>query len=496
MTEESFVATAAAPATPRDSGVGGPRSPRWVWALVGAEVVLSLILGFVKIGSKPLWQDEGFSAMIAGGAWHQLWHTLLHQDPNMAGYDVVLRFWRTVGTGAAGLRSLSALAIAAAVPFMFLLGRRLMNDRAGLLSGLFFATAPFVVHYQQEVRSYGLLLLCVVAASYCFLRMLDRDGDRFWVAYAILAAVGVYFHYFMVFVIAAHALSLLLRAPRDLPIRRIVRAGVLLIVLFAPAALLTLVAPHPGTSWIKFSRTVVTTETRTLTGGRVLFGAFAIAGVAVVATLAIALRRSGRSEWAFNLGVPVFGVAVPIFGSLVYSAIVEPFFVARYLIVVLPALVLLLAMALAMIRIGWIAIALTVVVIVVSAAQLRSWYRRDQIENWPAIVAHVTADASPRDGIVFCNPGFRPAFEYYLRDVPSDRRPAPVSPSASWSDGGVHEDPAPASAASAAAYERVWVISSPEVSSAAQCRAARAGRTKVGGDQILGIDAELWSRPG
>ena len=472
-----------------------PRASSLVRLLVAGEVILSLVLGFVDIGSKTFWQDEAFSAMLSGGTWRQAGHVVIHNDPNMSAYDVLIRFWKYIGTSESALRSLSALAVAAAVPFMFLLARRLYDERTGLVAGLLFATAPFVVHYQQEARGYGVLLLCIVASSWCFARSLDDDGERFWLPAAVLGVLAVYLHYFGAFVVVAQVLSLFLLDRGSVPRRRVVKEFGTLAVLVMPAVLLAVFGPHAQVSWIKFSRNIATTETRTLAGGHVLLVIMAAAAVVAVVLDVSTLRRHGKSARGWALGFPILWAALPIVASLAYSVLVKPFYVSRYLIVALPGMILVAAMAIALIRAVWLLTAVLLVTMGASAVQIKNWYQRNAIEDWPAAVAAVAAGASPDDGIVFCNVGLRPAFEYYLRNVPDSKRPTPISPAARWADG-VHEDEATPDDVRSAKRPRIWVVTSPGFTDEPTCRAALEGMTRIDETLVQGVDVQLWRATG
>ena len=60
------------------------RDARFARPLVAAEVTLSLLLGFITIGSKSHWLDEAYSATVASGTWQSLYRSWRLSDTNMA----------------------------------------------------------------------------------------------------------------------------------------------------------------------------------------------------------------------------------------------------------------------------------------------------------------------------------------------------------------------------------------------------------------------------
>ena len=92
-------------------------------------------------------------------------------------YYVLAWAWsKLFGTGAVGLRSLSALFGAATIPIAYLIGRELLSRRAGLIAAALVALNPMLIWYSQEARSYALLVFLCSASLLFFLRV-RRSGD-------------------------------------------------------------------------------------------------------------------------------------------------------------------------------------------------------------------------------------------------------------------------------------------------------------------------------
>jgi asparagine N-glycosylation enzyme membrane subunit Stt3 len=143
-------------------------------------VVLGFVLRIYRIGNEGLWIDEAFSVWLAR---HPLaamvgWVSRVDQHPPL--YYALLHGWiRLVGDGEAGVRIFSALCGALTIPVVYLLGRRLVDERMGLVGALILAASPFHVRLSQEARMYTLLTLAAASALYAFVVLLERrEGGR------------------------------------------------------------------------------------------------------------------------------------------------------------------------------------------------------------------------------------------------------------------------------------------------------------------------------
>jgi len=140
--------------------------------LLLAIVVLGGALRFHQIGSKGLWLDEAFSVWLGWQPIGEMLAWLLRIDQHPPLYYALLHFWMALGDDAATVRALSALLGTLTIPVMFLLGRRLADEKVGLLAALILAASPFHVRFAQETRMYTLLTLNAALALYCLARLL------------------------------------------------------------------------------------------------------------------------------------------------------------------------------------------------------------------------------------------------------------------------------------------------------------------------------------
>src|SRR6478672_10039736 len=82
------------------------------------------------------------------------------------------------------IRLPSALAGAATVPVVYLLGQMIAGRRCGIIAAALYAVMPFAIFYGSEARPYALVILLVSLSSLTLLKALIAKGQkRWWVAY-------------------------------------------------------------------------------------------------------------------------------------------------------------------------------------------------------------------------------------------------------------------------------------------------------------------------
>jgi hypothetical protein len=206
-----------------------------------ALLLVILMGGFAlrlhRLGADSLWYDETVSALLASKPLPAMWaHTARDIHPPL--YYALLHGWRALAGGSEfALAFLSLWFGLAHVALVAHLGLRFYRPQVGLLAALLAAVSPLGVWYSQEVRMYTLgafwlLLLPIVMAR--FLRKDDR-GWRWPMAYAVLAALGLWTLYYSAFALVALnllVLAWLARQPRRLG--RWLAAQVGVILLYAP----------------------------------------------------------------------------------------------------------------------------------------------------------------------------------------------------------------------------------------------------------------------
>jgi uncharacterized membrane protein len=188
--------------------------------VVSAAVVLRLL----KIQDESLWVDEGVTwANATRGSWSDTVVAEANHPPLWWLVTRAVAQW--AGDGPLALRAPAAVLSALSVVLAYLLAKRLLDpartpSRGGFLGldagapmwiAALSAASAFSIEYAQEARMYAALLAESLGLTLLYLRWLDRGRRGTLVAYAALATLALYTHYFAAWPILAHAAHALVR---------------------------------------------------------------------------------------------------------------------------------------------------------------------------------------------------------------------------------------------------------------------------------------------
>ena len=359
---------AAGPAAALTPGAGIRRRRRG-WLIVAVPAAVSFVLGGYQIGGASLWRDEAYTKDAIARPFGQIFVLLGHQDAVHGAYYLLMHVVAAVlGTSAAALRFPSLCAMVIATGFVAATGRRAAalalapdagrNGRGldvpaltGLLSGLLFATAPYMTYYAQMARSYAIETMFAVIASYLLLRAWPDGRWRWWLGYAAAVALTGLFNIFGLLIVAAHGITLLLtdargqtapgrrigRIPRAsrVPLRWLAACGAAVIVL---GPLLSLASRQQvQIAWL--NRPTLNAMERllvNLAGSRPLIAPFALLALAGLLTA----WRADHWRPLTPAAIALPWLIVPPF-VLVAVSFVKPVYYVRYVEFCLPALAIL-----------------------------------------------------------------------------------------------------------------------------------------------------------
>jgi mannosyltransferase len=300
-----------------------------------------------------------------------------------------------------------------------LLGREMFTPKVGFIAGLLFALIPSVTRFGQEARMYAPLLLAVVASTYALLVAWRRGTWWRWGLYGLsVAAVGA-LHPLAVLVLTVHVVAVALLAWREVASPRTWRR---LLARAWPAVLacgvgLLLCSPllwwgfgqREQVSWNITPRLLVVTG---LSGD--LLGAPIVGGFVLALALWGVLQGWSRPWSAMLVTWCVAGPAV-----LYLLSRSTPIWNTRYILFVVPGVVLLAAVTLA--HLSWGRVALFGVVLGLLAAPAQLDLRRVPSHaqmNGPAIAALMAPLAREGDGYTYVTHEVwagRDTVRYYVR---------------------------------------------------------------------------------
>ena len=420
-----------------ESPAEGRQTNARTMVVLAATLLLAAILRVLFLGTQSLWYDEAVSAFLAGVDWRNFYTLVTTWESNMTLHHVLLRLWVMVaGDSETAVRALSVVWSLATLPVAYALGARLFGRRAGLIGMLFLSVNAFHIQYAQEARAYSLVTLFVTLACYFFVRGMETRSPASWAGFSIAAALATYSHFFGVLVVPVVWMSLVFLRRRDVPWRQLILSTVAVFLLVSPlvVVLATMNENLGQNAWVPPTqfRTIIRLANAFAGAGgsyalpgysagvvakRLLLVAYSLLGLVAVWKAGDSLRFSGRSERTWRLGFVLTWLVVPTALTLAIS-ILKPLLIIRYLIISLPALMLLAAFATTHMRSRW-ATAAAGVVLLLGVYNTTLYYSYEKKEDWRGFTRYVLAHADVGDSILFYPNFANKPFRYYQRTLGS-----------------------------------------------------------------------------
>lgn len=404
-------------------------------------VAVGAALRLIALAHKSFWIDEIASVAISRRPAPVFWHFLWHDEGNMAAYYILLRPWLRLGYGEGTVRLLSVVPGIVSIPLMYVLGRRLFGRDVGVVAMLFFALNACAISVSQEARAYSFVVLLVLLSTCLFVQLIELPTRGVAFAYAIVAGLTCYFHYFGVLVPTAHFAVVLGLPANRRTWRMLVPAAGIITVIVAPILWLIHAQDTGHISWVQAPSFLelyhlgafLAADSGKAVGGVLLTLDLILAGFFVSSFKSI-WRSDPEGRWRYLLVASL--VATPILLTLLVS-IVRPAFYHRFLIICLPGWVLMTALGAEQLGGRWRRIAMVGVcgLSLVSAVIL---YRR-VTEDWRGAVNYLIANSRAGDRVLYYQSVGEFAGENYRDWLPggdaSRPAPVPVNPPTEWDVG-------------------------------------------------------------
>lgn len=365
--------------------------------------------------AQSLWQSSHTPAKILN---------VIAQDVHVPLYHMILHFWQLfMGNDVTGARVLSLFFFVLTIPAMYLLGTFAYNRSIGLFGALLFSISPFLNWYGNEIRMYSLFTLITILNQFFFLKLYRKNATHAWVGYTLTVLLGIYTHYFFFLVLATQALFYIMYRHRFAvgSFKKFLIVAAVAAVAFSPWLYYVynlgsanntrplLQAPTTINLFNTFSQFIFGFQNDHLNTLLVSLWPLTV----LIGVLALRSHRRVSSVTIFFL----LSLVLPIALVFIFSSVMRPIFVTRYLILTVPALYLFL---------GWVfstypkelrvtfktilvgSMLLTLGVQAVSAAvPLKEDYR--------SAAYYLTEHAVPQDVIILSAPFTVYPFEYYYK---------------------------------------------------------------------------------
>ncbi|HMK97229.1 MAG TPA: glycosyltransferase family 39 protein [Acidimicrobiales bacterium] len=397
-------------------------------ALGSVAVAIGLVARF--LAPNGLWLDEALSVNIARLPLAQMPGALV-QDGSPPLYYALLHFWMLLfGEGEVAVRSLSALASVATLPFMWVAGRRAGGRRVAWAALLLAATSPWAIYYASYARMYSLMALEAVLFYLALCRALERPSRGRLACVGALTVALMYTHYWDLYLLGVTGAWVLWRAraesrkgePGAASARKVAWAmfcGGLVFIPWSPVFVFQVL--HTGSPWSTPPSPANLLQVFSYFAGQgvwsqllaLLFFLFVILGLfgrpgPGEASAVLELRPQPRSRALGFMLVGVLVVAVAI-GSITGAA-----FDQRYIAVAFPAFLLVCALGVVTFRSRALTSALLSVACIAGLFSAQQWGSQPRTEA-VKVAAVLNTEAQPGDMVVYCPDQLGPAVDRLLR---------------------------------------------------------------------------------
>lgn len=384
---------------------------RWWPAALFLTSALCLAVRLIDLDGKSVFADEMSSFTFAKMNWTAFWHVITGSEANMALYYVLLRFWIRIGDSVWFIRFLSVFLAVATVPVIYYLGTKLFSRSTGLLAALLFSLNVYHISYSQAARGYTLAVLLVSLSCLYFVKSIADPDIRSAAAYVTGSTAGLYSHFFAGFVLLAQFVSLFFLRSRVAILRQI-RLMVVIAVLGGPLLVFAAIHKTGPLAWVQppTGKDVYHFLTY-LTGSGLKFGICFLALIVVGREWwqrTVASDPKQKATWPFVFLTLWF--LLPLGIALAVSHW-KPVFSPRFLMISLPAFLLLTSQGLSGIRPHWARSLVVLILLVSLATALPSYYRRPGFEDWNAVNNFLAQKVQANDTI-FVDPAYRDVFQF------------------------------------------------------------------------------------
>jgi 4-amino-4-deoxy-L-arabinose transferase-like glycosyltransferase len=412
---------------------------------VAAPMVLVLVLAAVlrvfQLGEQSLWYDELTTWNRAVIPIDEMFADLFAVRNHTPLYFLLMRGWAAIGDGEFVLRYFSSLWGVLGVALIYRLGVLVGGRRAGQVAAILLAISPFHIWYSQEARMYTMLAALAIIVNWCLLMLMRRERRLLWLAYFLALALAMYTHFLAFLLPVAHYayLSIHYRRLRAFFLKWLASAAaaVALFALWAGTMLLSGGFREANISWIVpvgpieplltiLSLSIGPSIDPASPVPYLALGLFLICLVYGAIRFGRRLPSSAASERvrkALDYRLLLFWCGIPIL-MLYLISLPWPIpqrrsvYVDRYLIMVLPALLVAAAWGLAALSEKrsrrWLAPVALLVTVLISVATLSNLYGEPDFwrEDWRSAV-QVLRESAEADDVFLGRPDHMLPLTYY-----------------------------------------------------------------------------------
>ena len=180
-----------------------------VYVLLVLMIAFAIFFSVTVFGKTSLRLDEAQSLFQTNRDVPGILN-LVAQDVHVPFYHTLLHFWQLLlGQDIFVARMLSLVFFIGTIIMTYVLATYALGRRSiGLFAAFLVTISPFMNWYGSEARMYTMLAFMTVLHVYFFVRIMRTGGTNNWLFWTLTAILGLYTHYFFVFVMLSEFITL------------------------------------------------------------------------------------------------------------------------------------------------------------------------------------------------------------------------------------------------------------------------------------------------
>ncbi len=368
--------------------------------LIFVLVIIGLVVRIYGLGFEQVSLDESFTMYHAR---QSVLHILTLQDPNPPLF-LLLVHPLAITNNIQLARLLSVLFSVLSIPLIYLIGKHLFGEKAGLYSAVILTFSQFHIYYAQEARSYAFFNFLVMLSMFFFIKIM---GNKNWTGYIISTIAMLYAHFFAIFVVIAQNIYFLIQKKR---LVKWLLMQLLLFIAYIPALLLLFnqLSRVSDNFWIRKKFLIdLLYLPYIFSGGTLNFIFLALFFYGIWKIYAKGKKSPDNAD------LTLFWIFIPIAIPLVYSLIASPIIlVPKYVIFASIPFYMLISFGLTKVNVKYGHVILMIIILLSSYSIINQALRADK-ERWGDLSGYIN-DLGINDKVIILNPGYNiHAFTYY-----------------------------------------------------------------------------------
>ena len=182
--------------------------------ILASIILLGAALRLFHLDYQSLWDDE-IATMIQANPkldFSSAWDVYMKYDNMPPLYFLIIRYMMMVfGYKSIVLRAFSAIVGISCIPVFYALTKKMFDAGVAKWAALFMAINPMLIYYAQEGRPYTLMVLFTLLSFSKFIDSIDQPGNRNLLLYTLYTTLLIYAHFFGIFILFAQILYFFFR---------------------------------------------------------------------------------------------------------------------------------------------------------------------------------------------------------------------------------------------------------------------------------------------